>query len=112
MSLTTRCPVCGTAFRVQRAQLAARGGRVRCGKCGEVFDGIASLVEEGAEPFILEPSPQLGLFDPSRPLPAPLLKAGNAPPPAFMAEEEPGGPRRLWGLFPLTPPVAPPGQVT
>src|SRR2546422_2031817 len=26
MSLTTRCRVCGTAFRVQRAQLAARGG--------------------------------------------------------------------------------------
>ena len=26
MSLTTRCPSCGTAFRVQPAQLSARGG--------------------------------------------------------------------------------------
>lgn len=110
MSLTTRCPVCGTAFRVQRAQLAARGGRVRCGKCGEVFDGIASLVEEGTEPFILEPSPQLGLFDPSRRLPAPPLKTGNDAPPAFMAEEEPVGRRLLWGLLVLTAAVALAGQ--
>ena len=25
MSLVTRCPICGTGFRVQRAQLSARG---------------------------------------------------------------------------------------
>jgi predicted Zn finger-like uncharacterized protein len=65
LSLITRCQVCATAFRVQRSQLAARGGKVRCGKCGTVFDGVAGLVEEGAGP-LLEPSPQLGLFDPSR----------------------------------------------
>jgi predicted Zn finger-like uncharacterized protein len=110
MSLTTRCPACGTAYRVQRAQLAARGGRVRCGKCGEVFDGIAGLVEEGAEPFILEPSPQLGLFDPSRRPPAPSPKTGNDAPPAFMAEEEPVGRRLLWGLLVLTAAVALAGQ--
>ncbi len=110
MSLTTRCPVCGTAFRVQRAQLAARGGRVRCGKCGEVFDGIAALVEEGAEPFILEPSPQLGLFDPSRRPPGLLLKTGNGAPPAFMVEEEPVGRGLLWGLLVLTAAVALAGQ--
>jgi predicted Zn finger-like uncharacterized protein len=110
MSLTTRCRVCGTAFRVQRAQLAARGGRVRCGKCGEVFNGIAGLVEEGAEPFILEPSPQLGLFDPSRRPPAPLLKTGNGAPPAFMAEEEPVGRRLLWSLLVLAAAVALAGQ--
>lgn len=66
MSLITRCNACATAFRVQRAQLAARGGKVRCGKCGTVFDGVAGLIEEGADPARLEPSPQLGLFDPSR----------------------------------------------
>jgi predicted Zn finger-like uncharacterized protein len=102
MSLTTRCPVCGTAFRVQRAQLAARGGRVRCGKCGEVFDGVAGLVEEGAEPFILEPSPQLGLFDPSRRAPAPPPKTENDAPPPFMAEEQPVGRRLLWSLLVLS----------
>ena len=66
MSLATRCPVCATAFRVNREQLAARGGRVRCGKCGSVFDGVGGLLEERSERLVLEPSPQLGLFDPSR----------------------------------------------
>lgn len=66
MSLITRCPSCGTAFRVQPAQLAARGGRVRCGKCAGVFDAVASLEGEGGAPSSFEPSPQLGLFDPSR----------------------------------------------
>jgi predicted Zn finger-like uncharacterized protein len=67
VSLVTRCPTCGTAFRVQPAQLSVRGGRVRCGKCATVFDGVAGLLAEGAAPTGLpEPSPQLGLFDPSR----------------------------------------------
>lgn len=56
----TRCPQCGTAFRALDAQLAARGGLVRCGKCTAVFDGIAHRVEEGAA---AEPSPQLRLFE-------------------------------------------------
>jgi len=101
MSLATRCPVCGTAFRVQREQLAARGGKVRCGKCATVFDGVAALVEEGGEKLVLDPPPQLGLFDPGRRAPQPK---GIAPQeevslPPFMAEEEP--PRRhtwLWAL--------------
>lgn len=95
MSLATRCPVCHTAFRVQREQLAARGGRVRCGKCGGVFDGVAGLVEEKAEKLALEPSPQLGLFDPARrgpPPPAGQQEEIYLPP--FMAEEEPR--RRAW----------------
>jgi len=89
MSLVTRCPVCATAFRVQREQLGARSGKVRCGKCGQVFDGVASLVEEGAEPLKFEPSPQLGLFDASKPA---STVDEDAPLPAFMAEDEP--PRR------------------
>jgi predicted Zn finger-like uncharacterized protein len=45
MSLVTRCPGCATAFRVLPGQLAARNGQVRCGKCNEVFDGIAALID-------------------------------------------------------------------
>lgn len=97
--LVTRCQVCATAFRVQRAQLAARGGKVRCGKCGTVFDGIAGLVEEGPELLRLEPSPQLGLFDPGR---RPARSAGpsaaavdeDAPLPEFLVRDE--EPPRLW----------------
>lgn len=66
MNLVTRCPTCGTAFRIQPAQLAARGGRVRCGKCSSVFDAVASLQDQGSAPARFERSPQLGLFDPSR----------------------------------------------
>lgn len=104
MSLVTRCPVCGTAFRVLREQLAARGGKVRCGKCATVFDGVAGLVEEGGERLVLEPPPQLGLFDPSRrgPPAAKRAPADDGFVPTFMAEEE--APRRhtwLWALAAL-----------
>jgi predicted Zn finger-like uncharacterized protein len=58
--MLTRCPHCGTTFRALDAQLAARGGLVRCGKCAAVFDGVAHRVEEGAA---IEPSPQLRLFE-------------------------------------------------
>lgn len=33
----TRCPRCRTVFRVTQAQLEARAGLVRCGKCAAVF---------------------------------------------------------------------------
>lgn len=98
MSLVTRCSNCGTSFRVLAGQLSARNGRVRCGKCGTVFDGIAGLVEEGREPPRFEPSPQLGLFDPSRKGPPrvdQVVGDDEEPLPAFMAEPAP--PRRaLW----------------
>jgi predicted Zn finger-like uncharacterized protein len=95
MSLVTRCQVCATAFRVQRSQLAARGGKVRCGKCGTVFDGVAGLVEEGLEMLQLEPSPQLGLFDPSR-----RSEAEEEALPEFLLRED-AAPRSrlLWALL-------------
>ena len=62
--LVTRCPECSTSFRVQPAQLSARGGRVRCGKCTTVFDGLANLVQDAPRQASDEPSPQIGLFDP------------------------------------------------
>lgn len=95
MGLITRCPACGTAFRVLAGQLSARAGRVRCGKCGAVFDGIGALVEQGPEPLLLEPSPQLGLFDPRRPQPQPTAPDDEEPLPAFMAEA-PAPRRGLW----------------
>ena len=99
--LITRCQVCATAFRVQRAQLAARGGKVRCGKCGTVFDGVAGLVEEGTQLLHLEPSPQLGLFDPSRrPAHDPAHVEGDVPVPEFLAEEPPApGGRLVWATL-------------
>jgi predicted Zn finger-like uncharacterized protein len=80
MSLVTRCSNCGTAFRVMPGQLSARVGRVRCGKCDTVFDGIAGLIDQTHEPPRVEP---VVSDDDPEPLPA------------FMAE--PAAPRRaLW----------------
>lgn len=99
MSLVTRCPICGTAFRVQSSQLAAHGGAVRCGKCGGVFNGVAALVEEGDERLALEPSPQLGLFDPGRQAARTAAPAHEQRVPDFLAPA--GRSRRstwAWGL--------------
>ncbi|MDB5851233.1 MAG: hypothetical protein JWP29_4985 [Rhodoferax sp.] len=43
MALITRCPVCGTRFKVVPDQLRISDGWVRCGECGEVFDASAEL---------------------------------------------------------------------
>jgi predicted Zn finger-like uncharacterized protein len=96
MSLVTRCPACRTAFRVRREQLATHSGSVRCGKCAEVFNGITGLVEEGAEQSSIDPSPQPGLFDPSRrPLPAARPPEHQGALPRFMAGTE-RAPGRAW----------------
>ena len=111
MSLTTRCPTCGTAFRVQPVQLSARGGKVRCGKCAAVFDGVAALVDASALPSTepapalaeTEPSPQLALFEAARRGPQGGDAANDNVPEATFLEEElpPSRSRFVWGFFGL-----------
>jgi predicted Zn finger-like uncharacterized protein len=55
MTMSTRCPACGTAFRVYAHQLAARDGQVRCGRCSVIFDARSTLVTAD-EP---EPAPEV-----------------------------------------------------
>ena len=101
MNLTTRCPNCGTAFRVQPAQLSARGGKVRCGKCTHVFDGVAALIaqtEQGAVQAETEPSPQLALFGASRKSPLAGGEAANEDAPVADFLEDTPTPRRSWSL--------------
>ncbi len=43
MSIVTKCPGCGTTFRVTPLQLQAQHGMVRCGRCAQVFDGFKTL---------------------------------------------------------------------
>jgi predicted Zn finger-like uncharacterized protein len=45
MSLITRCPACGTMFKVVPDQLRISEGWVRCGQCAEIFDATANLQE-------------------------------------------------------------------
>jgi predicted Zn finger-like uncharacterized protein len=46
MSMITRCPACGTTFRVTPQQLQAHHGTVRCGHCAYIFDGFQSLATQ------------------------------------------------------------------
>src|SRR4051812_4179113 len=46
MGLITRCPVCGTMFKVVADQLRISEGWVRCGHCAEIFDAAADLRDE------------------------------------------------------------------
>jgi predicted Zn finger-like uncharacterized protein len=46
MGLITRCPTCGTMFKVVADQLRISEGWVRCGHCAEIFDATADLRDE------------------------------------------------------------------
>lgn len=50
MALTTRCPQCGTTFKLVADQLRIRNGLVRCGVCASVFDGREYLDEAYPQP--------------------------------------------------------------
>jgi len=53
MSLITRCPACGTMFKVVADQLKISEGWVRCGHCAEIFDAATNLQNEAG----LAPAP-------------------------------------------------------
>lgn len=50
--MITKCPACGTIFRVTPEQLQAHQGQVRCGRCTTVFDGLVALAA------LPEPAPE------------------------------------------------------
>lgn len=50
--MITKCPACGTLFRVTPEQLQVHQGQVRCGHCMTVFDGVVALAA------LPEPAPE------------------------------------------------------
>lgn len=46
----TRCPHCSTFFSVSSTQLSAAQGRVRCGSCMSIFNGLEHLIDEPPAP--------------------------------------------------------------
>ena len=76
MSLITRCPACGTNFKVVPDQLRISDGWVRCGQCAEIFDATANLQEPEvvAAPMAV-PTPM------PTPVPVPARAAIPVPPP-------------------------------
>ena len=75
--LNTRCPHCGTTFRVKPEQLRARNGRVRCGHCQAPFNALESLIDDpnaavDATPAPVEtPAPAAASTPDPQPAPAP-----------------------------------------
>jgi len=55
--MQTRCPQCETVFRVSIAQLQARDGLVRCGRCLKVFQATDFAVQDAGESIVLESQP-------------------------------------------------------
>ena len=87
MALTTRCPQCGTSFKVVPDQLRVRNGLVRCGACSTVFDGRACLLPESGAPTTLPPAPVAQpATPPAAAAAAPVLATRAAPPapPAYV----------------------------
>ena len=87
MSLATRCPACGTVFRVVPDQLRVSEGWVRCGRCNGVFSATEVLFDiDNGTPVLLDAvveHPAYALAD-AQPLPPPTAAAvaGHPPHPA------------------------------
>lgn len=101
MSLTTRCPACGTRFRVVADLLKISDGWVRCGHCSAVFDATLDLSEAtDPAPAPLPPAASTG-------------PAGHAPPatpPATPPAGAEGSTAAAAAAVPGAPPEAPPAH--
>lgn len=75
MSLITRCPACGTMFKVVTDQLKVSQGWVRCGHCTEVFDASVHLLPRDMS-SLTEPA---GLLPDTAPMPLPAFDAPTEP---------------------------------
>jgi len=53
----TRCPQCQTVFRITAAQLKARDGMVRCGRCQHVFGADQHLIPKPAKSAVKNSPP-------------------------------------------------------
>ena len=85
--MRTRCPGCGTAFRVTSEQLRLRAGKVRCGHCQAVFNAFESMLPETE---VLPPSPPVSSLDlPAETAPAADLPEPGVPQPEPEPEPEP-----------------------
>lgn len=95
MSLATRCPACGTVFRVVQDQLRVSEGWVRCGRCEDVFNALEGLfdLEHDAPPTWgggeSAPAPIRPAAAPPPPAPAPAAPAAAAAADDEPAEHEP-----------------------
>jgi len=93
MSLITRCPACGTMFKIVPDQLRISEGWVRCGHCTDIFDAsrhlqsredVARATADGS--YV---DADAGFDQGAADAPASEAKPGPAPVPEPLAEAEP-----------------------
>ena len=116
MSLATRCPSCGTVFRVVLDQLRISEGWVRCGRCNAVFDAAEVLfdIDQGTPVQLDLSAPAAG-----QPLDLPAHTALPPSEPQLINAPEPpdeplvitdwADPERAPSAAPAIAPVLPPG---
>ena len=134
MSLATRCPSCGTVFRVVLDQLRVSAGWVRCGRCNSVFNAAEVLFDidngtpvhldferdpeaQGQPPELTEPPvPPAPGFEPPPPAPSslddlydppPQASPGAAPLPGVPDEPDDGLPITVTDWHAAVPTMAP-----
>lgn len=109
MNLATRCPSCGTVFRVVPDQLRVSDGWVRCGRCNGVFDAAEVLfdIDSGAQVNLDIANTPAAAGAPDAPAPAqPFTVApGPAAEPAIADEPPPAAP-------PASPPAPAPAPAS
>ena len=85
MSFTTRCPACGTTFKIVPDQLKISDGWVRCGHCADVFDATLFLEGEGPVAVPVAPVPPAPVQETEPVVSAPtrrvVISAPVTPPP-------------------------------
>ena len=104
MRFVTRCPSCGTSFRVVVDQLKIADGWVRCGWCQHVFDATQDLQPEPA-PAPSQP-PDARVLPETAATPAPTAVQHLVEPPPAGAPAEPW-PQPQFVAAPAQPEAAP-----
>lgn len=110
MSLATRCPACGTVFRVVQDQLRVSQGWVRCGRCSEAFNALESMIDLTAPRPAPDPAPGPAAEAPAQPQVAAATAEPSAAPqpvPATKAVAEAPAPAAAEAAHEAPPAAAP-----
>ena len=105
MSLATRCPACGTIFRVVQDQLKVSEGWVRCGQCHEVFHGIEALFDLDSDPAVA--ARRAAARGPAAPPPTRVFADQRASAPIPVPTQAPAAPRPAAPPSPIAIPARP-----
>ncbi len=118
MSLLTRCTHCHTVFRITPEQLQTYGGKVRCGRCMQVFDGMVALAPDAPvvpapeipQPGAVATEPALESPSPSPALPEEFVAAMQSKPETVLPGTQPKAiaePEPLLEILPEVPAETP-----